>query len=346
MMDIISTSDNSTMDRLVEEYIKFTASSEQKIDEPFQIEEESLILHSTDNLYKHDFFLQFTVLYSRSLKLIIQEQIAPSYLIYVLFATLITGVCWFRGPLRESTLEDRASYIMFVVMLWSFEVVMWTLVKFSTERKLIHKEQQDGGVYCLSAYFLGKSLAEIPVISVLPFIYFTITYWIYNLNPYFINYLGFLFVQLLVIINSHAFSIIVGSTIHDETQALLIVLILMQAMTLFGSFYIKNIPSWISWVKYLSFISYAYDACVQISFSNNLYFQCDNGIFMTELCNGNSSYRTTFSGHDVLAQYYKIRSDRILSLKTNLGALFMLIILLEVLAFLALKFVKEKNRRQ
>jgi hypothetical protein len=117
-------------------------------------------------------------------------------------------------------------------------------------------------------------------------------------------------------------------------------------MVLFGGFYARNISPWISWLKYLSFIKYAYEACLQISFSNNLYFQCENAISMTKLCSRTSLNTTIFSGRDALMEYYGIREGQNFSLQTNTSVLVLLLVFFELLVFLALAFVKEKNIRQ
>jgi hypothetical protein len=38
-------------------------------------------------------------------------------------------------------------------------------------------KERDTGTYRLSAYYLAKVLAEVPLMLVLPFVYAVITYW-------------------------------------------------------------------------------------------------------------------------------------------------------------------------
>jgi hypothetical protein len=38
-------------------------------------------------------------------------------------------------------------------------------------------KERDTGTYRLSAYYLAKVLAEVPLMMVLPFVYAVITYW-------------------------------------------------------------------------------------------------------------------------------------------------------------------------
>jgi hypothetical protein len=50
--------------------------------------------------------------------------------------------------------------------------------------------------------------------------------------------------------------------------------VIMLTMMLVGGFYVTNIPAWIAWLKYLSFVYYGYNLLLKIEYSGVTLFNC------------------------------------------------------------------------
>ena len=50
--------------------------------------------------------------------------------------------------------------------------------------------------------------------------------------------------------------------------------VIMLTMMLVGGFYVTNIPAWIAWLKYLSFIYYGYNLLLKIEYSGVTLYNC------------------------------------------------------------------------
>ena len=63
------------------------------------------------------------------------------------------------------------------------------------EHTVVSKERQSGS-YHLSAYYLAKLLSELPLVLLLPTLFFSVTYWCGGFNNWF-SFLGSWFVILI-----------------------------------------------------------------------------------------------------------------------------------------------------
>ena len=70
-----------------------------------------------------------------------------------------------------------------------------------SERVVLNKERL-GGYYRLSAYYLSKIITDLLLSLVLPFIFFTIIYWMSGINPSFSVYIQMLTMNFLAAIIS------------------------------------------------------------------------------------------------------------------------------------------------
>ena len=74
---------------------------------------------------------------------------------------------------------------------------------------MVLNKERLGGYYRLSAYYLSKTVTELLLSLVLPFIFFTIIYWMSGINPSFsvyiqmlaMNFLAVIMAQVIIIIN-------------------------------------------------------------------------------------------------------------------------------------------------
>ncbi|CAF4435932.1 unnamed protein product, partial [Adineta steineri] len=74
------------------------------------------------------------------------------------------------------TLQDRSSFIFFLLIFWPLEICFGGVLSFPRETSVINKERASGS-FRLSAYYFAKCLSETPIKLFLPAISYTIMYW-------------------------------------------------------------------------------------------------------------------------------------------------------------------------
>eukprot|EP01031_Cornospumella_fuschlensis_P032605 gene32605-39422_t len=103
-------------------------------------------------------------------------------------------------------------------------------------------------------------------------------------------------------------------------------------MTIFGGFYIKKLPIFMDWLKYLSVLKYCFDALCQVQFPSDTYISCDSGWYI-----GNCYGQREIDGSTVRAF---LDVDR-LSLGGNIGAMVAIYFGLKIAGYLALVYVSK-----
>ncbi|GFH21010.1 ABC transporter domain-containing protein [Haematococcus lacustris] len=80
-----------------------------------------------------------------------------------------------------------------------------------------------------------------------------------------------LFSMLLVVLVAQSIGLLVGATILHPRTAIAFCTVMMLCTMLVAGFYVSNMPVWIAWMKYTSFVWYGYNLLLKIEFSHRGY---------------------------------------------------------------------------
>lgn len=76
-----------------------------------------------------------------------------------------------------------------------------------------------------------------------------------------------------------AIGLAVGATVVDLQTAIVVALVMVLTFMVLGGYITQNLPFWLAWAKVVSFITYLYEAQLQLEFSSDQQFrsvQCFN----------------------------------------------------------------------
>ncbi len=102
------------------------------------------------------------------------------------------------------------------------------------ERAVLNKERATG-TYRLSAYFMGKTIAETPLELVLPFIFAVITYWMVDLSHDGYTFIFYIVILWLFVLMGTGIGTLIGAAIVDVKKALTMSVIVVLASILLGT---------------------------------------------------------------------------------------------------------------
>ncbi|XP_071510170.1 uncharacterized protein [Diadema antillarum] len=134
------------------------------------------------------------------------------------------------------------------------------------ERPIINRERS-AGAYRLSSYFFSKIISELPLKLTLPFFSTSIVYWLAGLHGSPGVFIAFEATLLLNNQAAQAFGLLIGACSNSIQAAIAGGSICMQASLLLGGFYVSQFPMYVSWLRYLSIISYSYGATLFVVFA-------------------------------------------------------------------------------
>lgn len=120
---------------------------------------------------------QFSVLLVRGLKERRHEYLSWLRFVQVFFISLIVGLLWWRSKRNTSAaLADQIGLIFFFAVFWGMFPLFTAIFTFPQERAMLAKERASD-LYRLSAYFLARTLGDLPLDLVMPTIFVLIVYF-------------------------------------------------------------------------------------------------------------------------------------------------------------------------
>jgi ABC-type multidrug transport system ATPase subunit len=188
-------------------------------------------------------------------------------------------------------INENYGFLFFAFLMFMFGPMMITVLSFPLEMKVVRNEWQNGW-YKMSAYFIGRSLADLPFQIVFPFLFCAIAYYMTGQINEIWRYIAYSSLMMAVSFCAQSQGLIFGAIFMDNLSAAVFVAVSSTTpIVLFGGYFIRiaNMPDWISWMSYFSYFRYTFQAiliviygfdrcdCVEIiSTSTDFSYNCFN----------------------------------------------------------------------
>ncbi|KAK3083673.1 hypothetical protein FSP39_001247 [Pinctada imbricata] len=247
-----------------------------------------------------------------------------------LLMAIIGGCMYFQIADTLDTFRDRMGAIFFCVVYWGFNMMLFTISGFPGERVVINKERR-AGAYRLSSYYLAKISSELPLLIIMPIIFFSIIYWmsmIGGVSGFFI----FIGINLMSCLLIQGLGHIIGALMVNIRHAITVANTIMVGSLVLAGFFNTHFPSWLFWAKYLSLVHYPMSAMVITVLADTDPTPCNQTTAETfEICK-TSEFLT---GKDILMS---VGID--LPIHCYLSTMAILIVLLKIMGYYVLKWKK------
>lgn len=217
---------------------------------------------------------QFNVLWIRGFKERRHEYLSPLRFYQVFAISIIVGLLWWDSKKDTfNNLVDQTGYLFFTSIFWGFFPLITAIFTFPQERAMLVKERSSD-MYQLTAYFLSRTLSDIPMEWLLPIIFLLISYWMaalwVNAGTFFLT-LG---AVLLTISAAQGCGFLIGALVMDVKKGTTIASVVLLTFMLCGGYYLQSIPAWIGWIKYISFTFYSYRLVIRLQYRKNMTYFC------------------------------------------------------------------------
>eukprot|EP00188_Purpureofilum_apyrenoidigerum_P006014 Plantae.Rhodophyta-Purpureofilum_apyrenoidigerum.ctg8588.p1 GENE.Plantae.Rhodophyta-Purpureofilum_apyrenoidigerum.ctg8588~~Plantae.Rhodophyta-Purpureofilum_apyrenoidigerum.ctg8588.p1 ORF type:complete len:677 (-),score=140.60 Plantae.Rhodophyta-Purpureofilum_apyrenoidigerum.ctg8588:728-2758(-) len=261
-------------------------------------------------------------------------------IIQVACTLFLVGLVWWRMPAVEATIQDRIGNLFFTVVFWGFFTMLSATYAFPMEKEVIRKDRS-AGAYRLSAYFLAKSTMEIPLEIIYPFFFGVIVYWMANLNPNAARFFIYMLLLLTHVIVSQSAGLAISAATMNVKKATTLASIFLLASMMVAGFYVdtENLPVWIRWLQYVSYVVYSFSA-VLVNEVAGVEYPCSEPPTEFRPTNPMPS-PCVIAGEDVL-RTYDIRSD--IGIWGNFGVMVGFIFFFRALAYFFLRVFHRKHK--
>mmetsp|Transcript_5466 Transcript_5466/g.19943 ORF Transcript_5466/g.19943 Transcript_5466/m.19943 type:complete len:701 (-) Transcript_5466:141-2243(-) len=228
--------------------------------------------------YPVSYMEQMYWLFLRSFNSRRAESVGYLFIITTSFSTLIMSVLWWdpspTNPQTSARLEDILGLLFFAQIFWTFQPLFQALGSFPFDKLVLLKERS-AGMYPLSAFFLARSFADIPLALGVPTACTAVYYWLTGLNrPFeaFIGHLGFILVGVLT---AQSLGVAISCLFMDYRKAVTMSSLIVLTSIMAGGFYTSDTPAFMSWLRYVFFPSYTYAGLVRVETNGRLYLEPD-----------------------------------------------------------------------
>ncbi|KAK6158538.1 hypothetical protein DH2020_005852 [Rehmannia glutinosa] len=218
---------------------------------------------------------QFKILLLRGLRERRFEAFNRLRIFQVLSVAILGGLLWWHTP--SSHIDDRIAMLFFFSVFWGFYPLYNAVFTFPQERTMLIKERSSG-MYRLSSYFLARTAGDLPLELALPTAFTIIFYWMGGLRPDPATFILSLLIVLFSVLVSQSLGLAYGALLMDVKQAATLASVTTMVFLIAGGYYVRQIPPFIAWLKYLSYSYYSYKLLLGFNTTSD-YYECAKGVY-------------------------------------------------------------------
>ncbi|GAB4857192.1 ABC transporter G member 22 [Ancistrocladus abbreviatus] len=257
-------------DYLVEAYESRVAEKEKKnIMVPIPIDEElKSKLSFPRREWGASWWEQCSILFWRGLKERKHDYFSWLRITQVLVTAIILGLLWWQSDNKTPKgLQDQTGLLFFLAVFWSFFPVFTAIFTFPQEKAMLKKERA-ADMYRLSAYFVARTISDLPLDLLLPLLFITVVYFMAGLRLNAATFFLTVLTIFLEIVAAQGLGLVIGASLMDVKKATTLASVTVMAFMLSGGYFVQKVPVFILWLRYLSFNYYTYRLLLKVQYKH------------------------------------------------------------------------------
>ena len=167
---------------------------------------------------------------------------------------LLIGVSFFHLGYSQTSVQNRLGAIYFLILTLIFASTFSVVLTFCEERAVFMREQR-GRVYFVSAYFLARTLVDVPPTLVCSLVFVCSSYFLMGLSLSAFQFAYFLLTVLLIAFCGQSMGLVVACAVPDRLLAMILTPLSIAPFIIFTPYalpYADSVPVYLLPFQYAS----------------------------------------------------------------------------------------------
>ncbi|XKL60053.1 hypothetical protein PGB90_001069 [Kerria lacca] len=235
------------------------------------------------------FYRLYLMTYRNCLEIIRDPSIQGTRIIYKVILALIIGFVLMNSVTRTQEGIQNLKGALFALVAENFFPSIYNILDHMPNRIPVFCREYSNNINSPLIFYLSNLFSLFPGFFLDPFLFTVIIYWMIALRPELVSFLATILINILILNCSVAFGIFLSLLTNSHNMAILVSIpIDTMFMIISGTFInLRTLPSIFSWLRYLSWLTYSFEALLILQLQNINYIACESDSKLPCLKTGN-----------------------------------------------------------